>query len=306
MQGTKREGKIRVDWRRNRTYYFLLLPVLLYYVVFLYIPMGGLAMAFEHFSPAKGVFGSAFVGFANFVTFFKSYYFWRLIRNTLILSALGLMFGVLSPVGLALLLNEVKGRLFKKTIQTATYIPYFISLVVVASLIKIFVAPEGPVGNLFSSLFGLDNSLLTYANGFRPIMVVSDMWQMTGYIAVIYLAALSGIDHEQYEAARIDGAGHWKQLLHITIPGIAPTIIVLFIMRTGQLLNVGYEKIILLYSPGIYETADVISTFVYRKGLLEFNYSYAAAVGLFNAVAGLAMVLLSNWLAKRYTDTRLF
>lgn len=301
-----KEGKIRHDWRRNYSYYLILLPVLLYYLVFLYLPMGGLAMAFEKFNAAKGIFESQWIWFGNFATFFKSYYFWRLIRNTVILSLLGLFFGVVSPVGLALLLNEVKNRYFKKTIQTTTYIPYFISLVVAASLIKIFVAPEGPIGSLFTNWFGLNNSLLTYVDAFRPIMVISDMWTMTGYIAVIYLAALSGIDHEQYEAARIDGAGHWKQLLHVTIPGIAPTVIVLFIMRTGQLLNVGYEKIILLYSPGVYETADVISTFVYRKGLIELQYGYSAAVGLFNAVVGLLMIIGTNYIAKRYSETRLF
>jgi putative aldouronate transport system permease protein len=306
MQGKIRLGKIRKDWKRNYPYYLLLLPVLLYYLIFLYVPMGGLVMAFQKFNIAKGVFGSEWTGFANILSFFNSYYFVRLLRNTVFLSLLSLVFGVVGPVGLALLLNEVGNKIFKKTIQTATYIPYFISLVVVASLVKIFVAPEGPIGALANTLFGLDKNLLTYPEFFRGIMVTSDLWQMTGYICVIYLAALSGIEHEQYEAARIDGAGHWKQLLHVTIPGIAPTIIVLFIMRTGQLLNVGYEKILLLYGPGIYETADVISTFVYRKGLMQADYGYATAVGLFNSIAGLLMVLLSNWLAKRYTETRLF
>jgi len=299
-------AKIRKDWIRNSTYYLILVPVILYYLIFMYLPMGGLAIAFQNFTPSKGLFGSPWVGFDNFAAFFTSYYFGRLLGNTLFLSLLGLFFGCVCPVIFALLLNEVTNKFYKKSIQTITYMPYFISIVVVASIIKIFVTPDGPVGNIVSGLLNNPTNLLSSPEFFRPIMVISDLWQLIGYSSVVYLSALSAVDHELYEAAVIDGAGRWKQTLHITLPGIMPTIIVILIMRTGQLLNIGFEKILLIYSPAIYSTADIISTFVYRKGLLEANYSYASAVGLFNSVAGLIMVLISNYLARKSSETSLF
>lgn len=298
--------KIRTDWRMNWSYYILFFPVLVYYIVFMYLPMFGLVMAFENYNVGKGFFKSQWVGFDNFKMFFGSYYFERLLTNTIVLSLLGLAFGLTIPVLFALLLNEVTNKYFKKTVQLVTYMPYFISMVVVASLIRIFVAPEGPVGNLFIFLGLSETSLLAQPHFFRGIMVVSDMWQMTGYFSIIYLAAISAIDHEMYEAAYIDGAGRWKQTLHITLPSLAPTIIVMLIMRVGQILNVGADKIILLYSPAIYSKADVISTFVYRKGLLEMDYSYAAAVGMFNSVVGFIMIMITNYLAKKTSETRLF
>lgn len=299
-------ANIRKDWKRNYTYYLILLPVILYYIVFMYIPMGGLAIAFQRFTPAKGLFGSTWVGFQNFVNFFSSYYFGRLIANTIILSLLGLVLGTIFPVVFSLLLNEVKHRFYKKSVQTLTYIPYFISIVVVASMIRIFVAPQGPVGAIISAISNNPTNILSDPAYFRVIMVVSDIWQMLGYSSVIYLAALSTIDSSLYEAAVIDGANRWKQTVHITLPGIMPTVVVILVMRTGQLLNVGFEKILLIYSPSIYSTADVISTFVYRKGLMEADYSFATAIGLFNSIAGLAMILISNQMAKKTTETSLF
>lgn len=298
--------KIRRDWVRNKTYYFILLPVLLFYIIFYYLPMGGLVIAFQDFRPALGIGGSKFIGLKNFNDFFGSYYFIRLLRNTVIISLLSLFFGCVGPVTLALLLNEVQNKPFKKAVQSITYMPYFIAVVVVASLVKIFVAPEGPIGQIVASITGREINLLSVPKYFRPILICSDLWQLTGYSAVIYLSALSGIDSELYEAARIDGAGYWKQAKHITLPGIAPTIIMVLILRTGQLLNFGYEKILLLYSPAVYSTADVIQTFVYRKGLLEGNYGYATAVSMFNSIAGLIMIMISNALAKRYSETQLF
>ena len=298
--------KIRRDWKRNYSYYLIALPVVLFFLIFNYIPMGGMVIAFQRFKPALGIAGSDFVGFKWFEDFFTSMFFLRTVKNTVIISLLGLFFGAVGPVTLALLLNEVKNRFFKKAVQTITYMPYFISIVVIASLLKIMVAPEGPLGQLAFTLFGIDKNLLSIPEWFKPLLVGSDLWQMVGYICVIYLSALSGISHELYEAARIDGAGHWKQLRHVTLPGIAPTIIVLLIIRTGQILNVGYDKILLLYSPGVYSTADVINTFVYRKGLLEQNYGYATAVGLFNSIVGLLLIVGSNFLAKKYSETSLF
>ena len=298
--------KIRKDWKRNHTYYLIVLPVIIFFFIFNYIPMGGLIIAFQRFRPALGIFGSEFVGFKWFTDFFTSMFFVRVLRNTVGISLLNLFFGAVAPVTLALLLNEVKNKYFKKSIQTITYMPYFVSVVVIASLVKILVAPEGPIGIVANAIFGTNVSLLSIPQWFKPVLVASDMWQMVGYICVIYLSALSTIDCELYEAARIDGAGHWKQMVHITLPGITPTIIVLLIIRTGQILNVGYDKILLLYSPGIYETADVINTFVYRKGLLEGQYGYATAVGLFNSVVGLFMIIFANYVARKYSETSLF
>jgi putative aldouronate transport system permease protein len=297
--------RISKDWKRNNTYYLILLPVLIYYLVFLYIPMGGLLLAFQKVKIAF-IFSSPWVGFQWFEQFFGSYYFGRLLGNTVVISLISLALGAIAPVSLALLLNEVKNRYFKKAVQSITYMPYFISMVVVASLVKILVAPEGPLGMLAHSIFGTNVNLLQLPEWFKPLLIGSDMWQMVGYICVIYLSALSGIDSELYEAARIDGAGHWRQMVHITLPGIAPTIIVMLILRTGQLLNVGFEKILLLYNASTLPTADVINTFVYRKAFLDGNYGYATAVGLFNSVVGLAMILIANKLARKYSETSLF
>ncbi len=299
-------NKIRRDWRKNYSYYLIVLPVIVFFIIFNYIPMGGLIMGFQQFKVSKGIFGSEFVGFKWFEQFFTSFYFVRVLKNTVVISLLNLFFGALAPVTLALLLNEVRNRYFKKAIQSITYMPYFISVVVIASLLKIMVAPEGPLGMLANQLFGIEVSLLSLKEWFKPLLIGSDLWQMVGYICVIYLSALSGISHELYEAARIDGAGHWKQLRHVTLPGIAPTIIVLLIIRTGQILNVGYDKILLLYSPAVYETSDVINTFVYRKAFADGRYDYATAVGLFNSIVGLLLILGSNWLAKKYSETSLF
>lgn len=299
-------SRIRSDWKRNKSYYFIVLPVVLYFIVFKYVPMGGLIMAFQNYKPAMGLTGSPWVGLDNFVQFFSSYYFTRLLGNTLILSLLGLIFGTLGPLCLALIINEIGHKHVKKAVQTTVYLPYFISMVVVASLIKIFVAPEGPIGGIASYFAAEPVNMLAKPEYFRAIIVCSDLWQMGGYYSVIYLSAISTVDMQQYEAAVIDGAGRWRQLFSITLPSIAPTIIVLLIMRLGQVLNVGIDKIILLYSPAVYETADVISTFVYRKGLIEADYSYATAVGLFNSVVGMIMVVLANKVSKKVSETSLF
>lgn len=298
--------QIRKDWKRNHAYYFIVAPVLFFFLIFNYIPMGGLVMAFQRFKVTRGIFGSSFVGLQWFKQFFASEYFFTTLGNTLVISLISLVIGAVAPVTLAILLNEVKNRHFKKAVQSITYMPYFISIVVVVSLVKILVAPEGPIGELAHVLFGTNVSLLSLPEWFKPILIASDMWQMVGYVCAIYLSALSSIDSELYEAAFIDGAGHWKQMVHVTLPGLAPTITVLLIIRSGQILNVGYEKILLMYSPAVYQTADVINTFVYRKGMLDGNFGYATAVGLFNSVAGLLMILFSNYLARRNSENSLF
>lgn len=295
-----------LDIKKNPGIYLILLPVLVWFIIFAYLPMFGLVMAFENYTPKGGFFGSQFVGFKHFADFFGSVYFGRLIRNTLLISLLNLLFNFPATIILALLLNEVKNKVFKKTLQTVSYLPYFISLVIVCGLIATFTASDGPITELIVGLGGKRQNYLGQPEYFRTIYILSDMWQGLGFGSIIYLAALSGIDQELYEAASLDGAGHIQQLIHVTLPGISTTIITLLILRMGTLFAVGYEKIILLYSTNTYETADVISSYVYRKGLQEFNYSYSSAVGLFNSVINTTLLVASNKLSKKFTETSLF
>ena len=294
------------DIRKNKGLYIILIPVLAFFIIFAYLPMFGLIMAFEDYTPKGGFFGSKFVGFKHFIDFFSSVYFGRLIRNTLLISVLNLIFGFPAPIIFALLLNEVGNKAFKKAIQTVSYLPYFISLVIVCGLVADFTASDGPITELIVSLGGKRMNYLGQPEYFRPIYILSDMWQGIGFSSIIYLAALSGIDQELYEAAQLDGAGKIRQLIHITLPGISTTIITLLILRMGTMFAVGYEKIILLYSTNTYETADVISSYVYRKGLQEFNYSYSAAVGLFNSIINTVLLVISNALSRKFTETSLF
>lgn len=300
--------RLLVDLVKNKDLYLIAIPVLLFYAIFHYGPMYGAVIAFKNYKPALGISGSPWVGLMHFKDFFSSYYFTRLLGNTLRISLTTLIFGFPAPIILALLINEIKGRTFSRGIQTITYMPHFISLVVVGGMIIHFCKDTGVITQALS-VFGVPaKNMLDNPNYFIPIYVISGIWQEIGWGSIIYLAALSGIDQEQYEAARIDGANRWKQTLHITIPGIMPQIIILFILRMGSMLNVGYEKIILIYNPLTFEVADVISTFVYRKGLLEFGWSYSAAVGLFNSAINLMFLIVTNYLSKRASsdDVSLF
>lgn len=297
--------RVKRDFRENWAVYLMLLPVIAWFFVFHYMPMGGVLMAFEKYKFSKGLLGSQWVGFANFADFFGSYYFWRLLRNTLLLSIQDLIFSFPASIIFALLLNEVRCRFFKKSVQTISYLPYFISMVVVCGLVKTFTEAGGAI-SLISEALGGPSELISNPSCFRPIVICSNIWQNLGYGSIIYISALSSIDQELYEAARIDGAGRWKQTIHVTLPGIMSTIMIMLIMRMGQLMTVNYQKIILLYSPATYETADVISTFVYRKGLMENDYSYAAAVDLFNSVINTAILCTANWLSQKYAETSLF
>lgn len=299
------QGFVR-EIAKNRLIYLLALPVIAYYIIFSYIPMTGIVMAFQNYQPSKGVLGSAWVGLKQFGDFFGSYYFVRLFRNTFLLSFYDLLWNFPMPIIFALLLNEVGSRHFKKTIQTISYLPHFISLVVICGLIAEFTNSYGVITQFVSALGGPSGNLLGKKELFRTIYVGSNMWQSMGYSSIIYLAALSGIDQEQYEAARIDGAGRWRQTWHITLPGISATIIILLILRLGNMLNVGFEKVLLLYGPATYETSDVISTFAFRKGILDMNFSFSTAVGLFNSVINTVMLLFANFLSRRYTESSLF
>jgi putative aldouronate transport system permease protein len=298
--------KLALDIRQNKLIYLLALPVLAYFILFHYVPMAGIVLAFQKYSLTRGIFGSEWVGFKNFVDFFDSYYFFRLLRNTLLLSFYDLLFNFPIPIIFALLLNEVRNRAFKRTIQTISYMPYFISIVVICGIIAEFASSNGVLTRIVSALGGPEGNLLGRPGAFRPIYVGSNIWQYTGYSSIIYLAALSSINEELYEAAWIDGANRWKQTWHVTIPGILPTVTILLILRLGMMMSVGFEKVLLLYSPATYETADIIATFTYRKGIEDLNFSFSTAVGLFNSVINTILLLSANALSRRFSETSLF
>lgn len=241
-----------------------------------------------------------------FDNFFNNIYFWRLLSNTFTISALSIVFGFPAPIILALLLNEIQNDKFKRTVQTITYMPYFISLVVTCSIIKIYCQENGLFSQIIEIFGGTRRNLLIDPSAYRPIYVLSGIWQNIGWNSIIYLAALSGIDQEQYEAARIDGANRFQQMLHITIPGILPTIMILFVLRMGSILNVGYEKVLLLYTENTYNVADVFSTYTYRVGLEQKQYSLSTAVSLFNTMVNIMFLVFTNWLSRKTTESGLF
>lgn len=294
------------DFKLNKELYVMILPVIIFYVIFHYKPMAGIVIAFKNFKPSRGLWDSPWVGLKHFYDFFSSFYFWRILKNTIVINFTDLLWGFPAPIILALLINELKNKYFKSTVQTITYLPHFISLVVVCGMIKDFTSDSGIISYIISLFGGETKNLLQHPQYFVPVFVVSGIWQHIGWGTIVYLAALTGIDQELYEAAEVDGANKWRQTISITIPGIAPTIIILLILRIGQLLSVGFEKIILLYNPAIYQTADVISSYVYRKGLQESNFSYSAAVGLFNSLINFVLLLSSNKLSKKFNETSLW
>lgn len=293
----------------NRDKYLLLLvfPAFAYFVIFSYLPMAGNIMAFQNFKIGGSIFSSPWVGFRWFREFFSSIYFERNITNTLILSLCLLVFSFPAPILFALLLNEVKNKVYKSFIQTVSYMPYFVSLVVVVAIISNVLSVSDGIVNVFLKKLGMEPvDFMSSSEWFRPIYVISDIWQTCGWASIIYLASLSSIDPQLYEAATIDGAGRWKQLMHVTLPGIAPTIIMMLILRSGSLMSVGFEKIVLMYSPVIYDVSDVIQTYVYRRGLVDMQYSFASAVGLFNSVVNFALIMTVNQISKRVSQVSLW
>lgn len=298
--------KLVLNYRQNKLLYWMILPVLIYVFIFSYIPMFGLIMSFQDYSLTKGIWGSKWVGLKNFKDFFGGMYFGRTLGNTLILSGLDLLICFPAPILLALMLNEVGNIRFKRTIQTVSYMPHFISMVVVAGLIKEFCSSTGPLAQMAQLWGGEARNYLSDPANFRGIFTMSSVWQTIGFNSIVFLAALAGVDMQQYEAAKIDGANRLQQMWHVTLPGIAPTIIIMLILRCGSIMNVNFEKVLLLYSPSTYETADVISTYVYRVGIIKQKIGYSTAVGLFNSVASLILVLSSNWLSNKLTDSGLF
>lgn len=290
---------IKKDMRKNYSVYLLILPVLLYFILFNYAPMYGAIIAFKRYSPVKGILGSEWVGLQYFKQFLTSPYFAGVMKNTIVISLYSVIFAFPAPIILALMLNEVRKSWFKRGIQTLSYLPHFISMVVICGLIRNFVASDGLIMQV-AQMFGVEpKNLLMHKEYFRSIYIISDIWQGIGWNSIIYLAALAGVDHELYDAAIVDGAGRWKQTLYVTIPGIMPTIIVMFILRLGGILGVNGEKVILLYNDLIMDKADVIGSFTYRKGLLEQNYSYSAAVGLFMSVINFIFITVANKASKK-------
>lgn len=282
------------------------LPVLAYFILFNYIPMTGVIMAFQKFQIRKGILGSKFVGLDNFIRFFNSPYAWRLIRNTLLISFYGLLFSFPLPIMFALSLNEVRNLRFKKVTQTISYLPYFISIVVVVSILFDFCKSDGALTKL-ASMFGWSGgALISSPEWFRTLYIGSNLWQHLGYNSIIFISALAAIDPQLYEAATIDGANRWQQTIHVTIPGISATIVVLLILRLGQIMGVGYEKTILMYSPATYETGDIIASYVYRVGMEDADYSYSTAINLFNSLTNLLVLFLANQLSRRIGDTSLW
>lgn len=295
------------DFSINGSLYLLMIPVIAYYVIFHYVPMIGTVMAFQDYVPIKGFFHSPFVGLKHFGEFLDSYYFGRILGNTISISLLSLAFEFTTPIVLALLLNELASKRFTNSVKTISCFPHFISLVIVCGIVKDFTGQGGVINQAFQGLFGYDGlAMLQKPQLFRPLYIISGIWQNIGWDSIIYVAALTAVDQSQYEAAKIDGAGRLRQLVSITLPGIAPTIIVMLLLRIGNIMNVGFEKIILLYNPINYVASDVISSFVYRKGLEDFQWSYAAAVGLFNSAINLVLLVFANKASRKITNSSLW
>ena len=304
---TKIKTPLKKILKRDKYLLMMVAPCVLYFLIFHYLPMVWNVVAFQDYSIRKGIFGSEWIGLDNFIRFFKSPYAIRVIRNTFLLSFMDLVIGFPVPIVFALLLNEVNNRGIKRVVQTFTYLPHFVSVVVVVGMMKIFLSPTDGIINLMIQAFGGTTiNFFSEAKWFRWLYVLSSVWQNFGWDSIIYFAAIAGVNPELYEAARVDGAGRWKKMLYVTLPCISPTIIVLLIMRIGWLLSVGFEKIILMYNESTYETADVISTYVYRVGLLNSDFSYGTAIGLFNCLVSLILILLANGLSRKYSETSLF
>jgi len=309
-RGAKRRRRLAL-LRQHRWIYFLMLPALLFFVLFRYAPMYGVIIAFKDFNPFGGpqeiFFGGTFAGFKYFQRLFSGYYFLPVLRNTISISLQQLVLGFPAPIILALLLNEVRVQGFKRTVQTISYLPHFLSWVVVYSLTYALLSPtNGLVNLLIKSGGGQPIHFLAEPGMFQAIIVATTIWHATGWGSILYLAAMSNIDPNLYEAARIDGASKLQEVWNITIPGILPVIIIIFILRMGRILDVGFDHILAFYSPAVYSTGDIIDTYVYREGLINFNYSYAAAAGMFKSVIALALVVGANRLSKRWGEAGLW
>ena len=302
-----KRNSFAIYFNQHKWLYFMIIPGAIYFILFKYAPMFGLVMAFQQYSPFRGIFGSKFVGLLHFKTFFTGSDFWMLLRNTLWLSFLSIIFYFPAPIILALLLNEMKNQVFKRTIQTLIYVPHFISWVIVASITyTLFNTTDGAVNQAIQILSGKVVNFLGLPEYFRPMIIGQQMWKETGYGTIIYLAALSGIDAELYEAARVDGAGRWRMMWYITLPALKPTIIIMLILRVGGILSTGYEQIFLMRNALNVSVAEVFDTYVYTRGLQNQQYSYSTAAGLFKSLVSMILVLSANWTAKKAGETGIY
>ncbi|WP_168120466.1 ABC transporter permease subunit [Paenibacillus sp. HB172176] len=291
----------------HKYFFLMLLPVLVYYGIFHYAPMYGVVIAFQDYQFLKGVGGSPWVGLDNFRELFGGLYFGTVLRNTLIINFYKLVFGFTAPIVLAVFINEVSGKWFKKSVQTISYLPHFLSWVVLSGMIIEMLSPSrGPV-NMLLSLFGMEPIFfITEPAWFRAILVSSDIWRSVGFASIIYLAAIAGINQEMYEAADVDGISRIKKIWYITIPSIAPVIVIMLILNSGSIINDDFEQVFNLLNAKVMDVGDVLSTYTYSEGLLKMNYSYAAAVGLFKNVVALVLVLSANYIASKLSDDTIF
>jgi putative aldouronate transport system permease protein len=304
---TKNQGEFIKYFKQHKWLYIMLIPGALYFIIFRYIPMGGIVIAFQQYSPFTGILNSKWVGFTHFKNFFNGTDFWMLLKNTLGISILSLIFYFPAPIILSLLLNEIKHQRYKKLIQTFIYIPHFISWVIVASLTyTLFNINDGIINEVINAVIGHTVNFLGLPQYFRGLIVGQSIWKETGYGTIIFLAALSGVDTQLYEAAKVDGAGRWRLMWHITLPAIKGTIIIMLILKVGAILNTGYEQIFLMRNSLNISTAEVFDTYIYQKGITNAQYSYSTASGLFKSVVGMIMVLGSNWLAKKSGESGIY
>lgn len=299
--------RVKKHMAKQYQLYLMILPAVIYFLIFHYGPMYGIQIAFKDFRPIEGITGSPWVGFKYFERFFKSYQFWRVLRNTLLLSVFQLAAGFPVPIIMALLLNQVKNMKFKKLVQTVTYAPHFISIVVLVGMLNVFLSPSTGLVNHVIQLFGGE---AVYFIGkpeyFRTIFVASGIWQNAGWGTIIYLAALAGVGPELYEAAKVDGASKLQIIRHVDVPSIAPTIIILLIMNLGRIMNVGFQKAFLLQNPLNAETSEIIQTYMYKVGLLQMEFEYSTAVSLFNTLINVVLLLTANRIAKKFSENSLW
>ena len=302
-----RMAKITEHLRREWQIYIMLAPTIIWFIIFLYKPMIGLQIAFKDYSIFRGIADSPWVGLEHFQTLFGNDQFLRAVKNTIAISALSLCFGFPMPIILALMFNEITHHVFKRTAQTIVYLPHFVSTVIIAGIVITAFSPSAGIVNTLLSWFGFDTIyFLIKPEWFRPIFIGSGIWQEAGFSSIVFLAAIAGVSPSLYESAVVDGASRWQMMWKITLPSILPTIIIMLIIRIGNLLEVSFELIILLYQPSTYETGDVINTLIYRQGLQGAQYDMAAAAGLFNAVVAFVLVMTANTISKRYSRTSLW
>lgn len=299
-------SRLHKDFHKNWILYLMALPAIIYFLVYCYAPMAGLYIAFTDYKITDGIFSGEWVGLKWFIRFFQGPYFGRLLRNTLLLSLETLLWGFPIPIIFALVLNEIRSARFKKIAQIVTYLPHFISIIVICGLVVDFTSMDGLINTIIQMFGGEPIAFLAKPEWFRTVYVSSEIWHTFGWNSIVFLAALTSIDTQQFEAARLDGASRLQQVIHISLPSIVPTIVTVLLMRIGHIMSLGFEKVFNLYGPATYETADIISTYVYRQGILGANYSSAAAIGLFNSVINLILVVLMNKVSRKLTETSLW